>query len=294
MRKFKVLLKQSLRIKFKKKSFYISSIIIFGLVLALTILPGVVIRNGDLFKKQVEVSVYSENSALANQFVDEVVINDTIFLNNYQFNVVTTIQVLEPVSDFVILNLDKHQIITIDDTTIPPSDLFLMNQLNVKLQEQQILNDYPINPQYLQASANIEQLTINNLNSVVTDNLLLENKATVIMILSYIGFIPIFILLILITQAIGLEIADEKSSRGMEILISNVSTKIHMLAKVASGLIYVIVQLLIIIFGAIIGFLISNGLASYAEASQTDNVTDETMVALLNDVFEFVTTPEFL
>jgi ABC-2 type transport system permease protein len=51
---------------------------------------------------------------------------------------------------------------------------------------------------------------------------------------------------------IGTEINDEKTTRGMEIIISNVSPKAHFFSKVLAGNIFVLFQgLLILVYGAI-------------------------------------------
>ena len=44
--------------------------------------------------------------------------------------------------------------------------------------------------------------------------------------------VPFFFLIIIITQMIGAEINEEKSSKSMEIIISNVSPKVHFFSKV--------------------------------------------------------------
>lgn len=64
--------------------------------------------------------------------------------------------------------------------------------------------------------------------------------------------VPFFFLIIIVTQMIGAEINDEKSSRSMEIIISSVSPKTHFLSKLLSVNIFVILQaLLLFIYGAI-------------------------------------------
>ena len=43
--------------------------------------------------------------------------------------------------------------------------------------------------------------------------------------------LPFFMLTIFLVQMIGAEVNDEKTTRGMEIIISNVSPKTHFLQK---------------------------------------------------------------
>ncbi len=64
--------------------------------------------------------------------------------------------------------------------------------------------------------------------------------------------LPFFMLTIFLVQMIGAEVNDEKSSHGMEIIISSVPPKIHFFAKIIAGNLFVIIQgLLLFIFGLI-------------------------------------------
>ena len=68
--------------------------------------------------------------------------------------------------------------------------------------------------------------------------------------------LPFFMLVIFLVQMIGAEINDEKTTRGMEIIISNVSPKVHFFSKLLSGNIFVIMQGALLILYAIIGFTV--------------------------------------
>ncbi len=64
--------------------------------------------------------------------------------------------------------------------------------------------------------------------------------------------LPFFMLTIFLVQMIGAEVNDEKTTRGMEIIISNVSPKTHFFAKVIAGNIFVLLQgFLLLLFGGI-------------------------------------------
>lgn len=64
--------------------------------------------------------------------------------------------------------------------------------------------------------------------------------------------LPFFMLIIILVQMIGAEVNDEKTTRGMEIIISNVSPKTHFFAKVISGNLFVLLQAsLFVLFGGI-------------------------------------------
>lgn len=68
--------------------------------------------------------------------------------------------------------------------------------------------------------------------------------------------LPFFIFVVFLVQMIGTEINEEKSSRSMEIIISNVSPKTHFFSKVLASNGFVLMQgALLILYGAI-GLLI--------------------------------------
>ena len=79
-----------------------------------------------------------------------------------------------------------------------------------------------------------------------------ENMETIMSTVFPIVILPFFMLTVFLIQMIGMEVNDEKTTRGMEIIISNVSPKIHFFSKILSGNIFVLSQgLLLIIYGAI-------------------------------------------
>lgn len=83
-----------------------------------------------------------------------------------------------------------------------------------------------------------------------------ENMEMVMTTVFPVIILPFFMLTIFLVQMIGAEVNDEKTTRGMEIIISNVSPKTHFFSKVIAGNIFVILQgILLIVFGAI-GLLI--------------------------------------
>lgn len=66
--------------------------------------------------------------------------------------------------------------------------------------------------------------------------------------------LPFFTLTIFLVQMVGAEINDEKTTRGMEIIISNVSPQTHLFSKVLASNLFVLLQAALLIIYAIIGF----------------------------------------
>ncbi len=68
--------------------------------------------------------------------------------------------------------------------------------------------------------------------------------------------LPFFMLIMFLVQMIGAEVNDEKTTRGMEIIISNVSPKTHFFAKIIAGNLFVLIQGGLLLTFAGIGLLI--------------------------------------
>lgn len=68
--------------------------------------------------------------------------------------------------------------------------------------------------------------------------------------------LPFFILTIFLVQMIGAEVNDEKTTRGMEIIISNVSPKTHFFAKIFAGNFFILIQGLLLLAYMALGLFI--------------------------------------
>lgn len=77
------------------------------------------------------------------------------------------------------------------------------------------------------------------LNEEAKDN---ATKDMISGVVTTVVIVPFFILIVTMVQMIGAEINDEKTSKGMEIIISSVPAKMHFLSKVISALSYVLLQ----------------------------------------------------
>ena len=85
-----------------------------------------------------------------------------------------------------------------------------------------------------------------------------ENVQMIMSTLFPLLILPFFALTIFLVQMVGAEINDEKTTRGMEIIISNVSPKTHIFSKVLASNLFVIIQGLLLIFYVGVAFYISH------------------------------------
>ena len=95
--------------------------------------------------------------------------------------------------------------------------------------------------------------------------------------------LPCFFLIIMLVQMIGAEVNDEKSTRSMEIIISNVPPKIHFLSKIFASTAFVVIQgLLLLLYGGI-ALIIRNMLGGTGLATMSGEVTGQ-----LNELLQMV------
>ncbi len=95
--------------------------------------------------------------------------------------------------------------------------------------------------------------------------------------------LPCFFLIIMLVQMIGAEVNDEKSTRSMEIIISNVPPKIHFLSKIFASTAFVVIQgLLLLLYGGI-ALIIRNMLGGTGIAAMSGEVTGQ-----LNELLQMV------
>ena len=95
--------------------------------------------------------------------------------------------------------------------------------------------------------------------------------------------LPCFFLIIMLVQMIGAEVNDEKSTRSMEIIISNVPPKIHFLSKIFASTAFVVIQgFLLLLYGGI-ALIIRNMLGGTGLAAMSGEVTGQ-----LNELLQMV------
>ena len=116
----------------------------------------------------------------------------------------------------------------------------------------------------------IDASTLNSISSPVTIDRVVINEDSNVdenmdLIMSSVFptiILPFFMLTMVLIQMVGGEICEEKTTRSMEIIISNVSPKQHLMSKILASNIFVIVQGLLLVVYSIIGLLISTNMLS--------------------------------
>ena len=146
--------------------------------------------------------------------------------------------------------------------------------------------------------ANLSKDVIDRLNaSVKIDSIVLieennnnkkesNNQNNIVGVVAVIIFtMPFLFLITTLVQMIGAEINEEKSTKAMEVIISNVEPKEHLIAKIISCTLFTIMQILLLAFYILIATLIR---------SKTGISIDTESNRLLNEIISSMISPSIL
>lgn len=265
MNKFWYLTKFGLSKKIKSKSFVISNIVLLVLIVCIINIDGIISFFGGDFDEKVKIYLVDNTHISASSFTNNFnQVNSSVYtseeVNNNELVLENNIKEddIKGTRDIIVeLNNDELNLLSariISDNYIDTITYQIINQSisstkyelalknsNIDVEE---LNKIPSPPVIerviLDEEKNSEKENTNIIMSVVFPTLIL----------------PFFMLIILLVQSIGTEINEEKSTRSMEIIISNVSAKTHLFAKILSGNIFIIFQTILIFLYGILGFLL--------------------------------------
>ncbi len=95
--------------------------------------------------------------------------------------------------------------------------------------------------------------------------------------------LPFFMLVVFLVQMVGGEICEEKTTRSMEIIISNVSPKMHLFSKVLASNIFVITQGALLIVFALIGLLINKYITGTSALTLINSLVGNLDLSILKD-----------
>lgn len=280
------LIKQSLKKKMDTKWFKIANVLILIALVTVVNLDKIIGFFGGDFENTSKIYVVDKVNAF-NMF--ESYFNEAsesvLEISNYE-----VVKESELMDDLKSKIEEKKDIII---TIFPDNDNFIKSEVisydPVDTITKQLITSSlsTIKSTYALANSN---LTYDDLNKIVnpieieetfTNPSLDENAAAkdIISAGSIIVFIiPFFVLIILIVQMIGAEINDEKTTRGMEIIISNVSPKVHFISKIIATTTFAVIQCLLVFVYAGIGLFVRNILGG---GSNGNSIT-ESMSSIFN------------
>lgn len=133
----------------------------------------------------------------------------------------------------------------------------------------------------INASVNLESIVLVEESSNVVDNKK-SNQNNIMGVVAVIIFtMPFFFIITTLVQMIGAEINEEKSTKAMEVIISNVEAKEHLKAKIISCTMFTVIQILLIGIYTTISIIIRNktGISIDTESNRLLNEVIANMIS---------------
>ena len=258
--KLKFLTKISLNKKIKTKWFLIANLIFAVLIIGLINVDSVIKLFGGDFDDTQEILVIDEVGSFdsfkmmfeesSKYLTDFVATEITKYDGSYD-------EGLELVEDedkiLLVIKNDSENYIkgsVVSNETLGNITSALITTTLSGIRSEIVLSEYDISlEEYVDINKSVEIDT-----KVLSEDDMNDNMAAVS--LMQIITMPLFMLIIFLVQMIGAEVNEEKTTRSMEIIISNVSPKTHFLSKVLSSNLFVIVQGGLLIIFALLGILV--------------------------------------
>lgn len=281
--KFWFLTKNSLQKKMKNKTFIIVNILLLIVLVALINIDRVVMLFGGNFDKQNNIMVLDNTNKTYEIFKKTIDSEETIIDTGLKYKVKKVSDEKEAKKEIkkdedilLIINNDENDIINVTmitygyinsnlyqliNSSITASKQNLaMEEIGISAEElAKISKSVEIKREYIEANKSKEE----------------EQNEFIMGIVTPIVIFPFFMLITLVVQMVGAEINEEKSTRSMEIIISNVPAKVHFFSKILAANLFVIIQCALLGLYSLIGMLLRGGksLDSIQNVDVISNVT---------------------
>lgn len=259
--KVKFLIKESIKKKVDTKWFKIINIILLILMVGILNIDKIIHYFGGDFEDITKVYVLDE-TGYASSLNDLLNNNNELLNGSFKFEVENSTDSIENLTNK--LNKDNTDIvinIVYDNEEYMKSTVYSYEPLDT-ITSTIISNSLSeIKSSYALATSGIDANELNRILSPIsmekivtnTEELDSESRELAGASMMLIFLIPFFILIILLVQMIGAEINDEKSTKSMEIIISNVSPKMHFLSKIVASTGFVLLQSFLILVYTLLG-----------------------------------------
>lgn len=259
--KVKFLIKESIKKKVDTKWFKIINVVLLILMVGILNIDKIIGLFGGDFEDVTKIYVVDE-TGYASSLNDLLNSNNELLNGGFKFEVENSNEPLDSLIEK--LNEDSTDIvinIVYDDTEYMKSTIYSFEAIDTITSNILSNSLSEIKSSYALATSGIDVDELNkvlapiSMEKVVTNTEELDSESRELAGASMmlIFLIPFFILIILLVQMIGAEINDEKSTKSMEIIISNVPPKMHFLSKIVASTGFVILQSLLILLYTLIG-----------------------------------------
>lgn len=255
--KLKFLTKMSLNKKIKTKWFLVANGLFLLLIVGLINIDSIIKLFGGKFEQEQqilvidEVGVMDEFKAIYDSYSEKMVNTNKGSIIKYEG---TYDEGVEEVStlDKLLLVISKDEENYLKAKLVSNENVGTMTNAVINASLATVKNELVVK------KYNITNEMMNEMNSMVeVQNVSLSDKDTendmMTSTILEIIMLPLFMLIMFLVQMIGAEVNEEKSTRSMEIIISNVSPKTHFISKVLASNLFVLIQGGLVLLFAFIG-----------------------------------------
>lgn len=255
--KLKFLTKMSLNKKIKTKWFLVANGLFLLLIVGLINIDSIIKLFGGKFEQEQqilvidEVGVMDEFKAIYDSYSEKMMNTNKGSIVKYEG---TYDEGVEEVStlDKLLLVISKDEENYLKAKLVSNENVGTMTNAVINASLATVKNELVVK------KYNITNEMMNEMNSMVeVQNVSLSDKDTendmMTSTILEIIMLPLFMLIMFLVQMIGAEVNEEKSTRSMEIIISNVSPKTHFISKVLASNLFVLIQGGLVLLFAFIG-----------------------------------------
>lgn len=255
--KLKFLTKMSLNKKIKTKWFLVANGLFLLLIVGLINIDSIIKLFGGKFEQEQqilvidEVGVMDEFKAIYDSYSEKMMNTNKGSIIKYDG---TYDEGVEEVStlDKLLLVISKDEENYLKAKLVSNENVGTMTNAVINASLATVKNELVVK------KYNITNEMMNEMNSMVeVQNVSLSDKDTendmMTSTILEIIMLPLFMLIMFLVQMIGAEVNEEKSTRSMEIIISNVSPKTHFISKVLASNLFVLIQGGLVLLFAFIG-----------------------------------------
>lgn len=257
--KFLYLIKVSLKRKIDTKWFRIANILIALVIIGTANIDSIINYFGGDFNKPQKIYIIDNTNSSYDIFKQQIDMNESnkeYKLIKYKKTEKELKKDLKNKDIAIVFNNDNEKVLKVKLLSQEYLDIldsqFLKNALyNTKV----MLSIEKSNISFEEINSIYEQVDVERVVFDKSKNSSNENLEIIMQTVFPLVILPFFMLVVILVQMIGAEVNDEKTTRGMEIIISNVSPKVHFFSKVIASNIFVIFQGLLLFMYGVAGFI---------------------------------------
>ncbi|MBR1377150.1 MAG: ABC transporter permease [Bacilli bacterium] len=267
--KFKFLTKQSLKRKVDTKWFKIVNVILCLIIICALNIDSIIKLFGGDFNENITVYVIDNiDGNVYDVFTSQIEASTSVLtsgssnvyeIKKYDKTLEDAKSEVEENKNIIVLefNVSNENVMEVTMLSKEYMDLTDMAILNTAINNTKVAYSivaYNIDPEAL--TKIYENVEINRIFLDEEKNDTSENTEVIMTTVFPILILPFFMLSLILVQMIGGEVNDEKTTRSMEIIISNVSPETHLASKVVAGNLFVIIQGVLIGTYVILGLIV--------------------------------------